>query len=82
MQEEQMTQKTGVKPSSSLSEIKSWKARLKQSLLLYMKKMHKLLSSYSDSQLAFLLDVMSKTIELTHEESKKLRHSMQRESSL
>src|ERR671911_3179102 len=40
-------------------------------------KMHKLLSSYSDSQLAFLLDVMSKTIDLTREESKKLRHSMQ-----
>jgi DNA-binding MarR family transcriptional regulator len=40
-------------------------------------KMHKLLYSYSDSQLAFLLDVMSKTIELTREESKKLRHSIQ-----
>ena len=45
-------------------------------------KMRKLLSSYSDSQLAFLLDVMSKTIELTHEESKKLRHSMQGPSHL
>ena len=45
-------------------------------------KMHKLLSSYSDSQLALLLDVMSKTIELTREESKKLRESMQGPSSL
>jgi DNA-binding MarR family transcriptional regulator len=45
-------------------------------------KMHKLLSSYSDSELAFLLDVMTKTIELTHVESKKLRQSIQRESSL
>jgi DNA-binding MarR family transcriptional regulator len=45
-------------------------------------KMHKLLSSYSDSQLAFLLDVMSKTIELTREESKKLRQGMQGLSSL
>jgi DNA-binding MarR family transcriptional regulator len=45
-------------------------------------KMHKLLSSYSDSQLAFLLDVMSKTIDLTREESKKLRHSMQGPSHL
>jgi hypothetical protein len=38
------------------------------------------LSSYSDSELAFVLDVMTKTIELTHEESKKLRQSMQRQS--
>jgi hypothetical protein len=35
--------------------------------------MYKLLSSYSDSELAFLLDVMTKTIELTHEESKKIK---------
>ena len=41
--------------------------------------MHKLLSSYSDNDLAFLLDVMTKTIELTHEESEKLRESMQRQ---
>jgi hypothetical protein len=30
--------------------------------------------------LAFLLDVMTKTIELTHEESEKLREGMQRQS--
>ncbi len=45
-------------------------------------KMHKLLSSYSDRELVFLLDVMTKTIELTCEESKKLRQSLQRESSM
>ncbi|MBI4258492.1 MAG: MarR family transcriptional regulator [Thaumarchaeota archaeon] len=36
-------------------------------------RMHKLLSSYSDSELAFLLDAVTKSAELTHEESKKLR---------
>jgi DNA-binding MarR family transcriptional regulator len=46
----------------------------------FHEKMHKLLSSYSDSELAFVLDVMTKTIELTHDESKKLRQSMQRQS--
>jgi DNA-binding MarR family transcriptional regulator len=39
----------------------------------FHEKMYKLFSLYSDSELAFLLDVMSKSIELTHEESKKLR---------
>ena len=37
------------------------------------KRMYKLLSSYSDSELAFLLDAMTRSIELTREESKKLR---------
>jgi DNA-binding MarR family transcriptional regulator len=45
------------------------------------KRMHKLLSSYSDSELALLLDTVTKSVELTHEESKKLR-SMQRQSSM
>jgi DNA-binding MarR family transcriptional regulator len=39
-------------------------------------KMRKLLSSYSDSELDFLLDVMTKTIELTRGESKKLRQNL------
>ena len=39
-------------------------------------KMHKLLSSYSDCELDFLLDVMTKTIELTRGESKKLRQNL------
>jgi DNA-binding MarR family transcriptional regulator len=40
----------------------------------FHEKMYKLFSSYSDSELAFLLDVMTKSIELTREESKKLRN--------
>src|ERR671930_1582277 len=40
----------------------------------FHEKMYKLFSSYSDSELAFLVDVMTKSIELTREESKKLRH--------
>lgn len=36
-------------------------------------RLHKLMSPYSDSELAFLLDATTKFIELTHEESKKLR---------
>ena len=35
-------------------------------------RMHKLLSSYSESELAFLLDAMTQFIEETHKESKKL----------
>ena len=37
-------------------------------------RMHKLMSSYSDSELAFLLDATTKFIELTHEESKSLHY--------
>ena len=37
-------------------------------------KMRKLLSSYSESELAFLLDALTKSVELTDEESKKLRN--------
>jgi hypothetical protein len=40
----------------------------------FHEKMHKLLSSYSESQLSLLLEVMTKSIELTREESKKLRN--------
>jgi DNA-binding MarR family transcriptional regulator len=36
-------------------------------------RMRKLLSSYSDTELAFLLDVLTKNIELTREESRKLQ---------
>jgi DNA-binding MarR family transcriptional regulator len=39
----------------------------------FHEKMHKLLSSYSASELGFLLDVLTKSIELTREESKRLR---------
>ncbi|MBA3749463.1 MAG: MarR family transcriptional regulator [Nitrosopumilus sp.] len=44
-------------------------------------RMHKLLSSYSDSELAFLLDATTEFIDQTHEESKRLR-SLQRQSSM
>jgi DNA-binding MarR family transcriptional regulator len=37
-------------------------------------RMHKLMSSYSDNELAFLLDATTAFIEQTHEESKNLRH--------
>ncbi len=37
-------------------------------------RMHKLLSSYSDSELAFLLDATTKMIEQTREQSKELRN--------
>ena len=36
-------------------------------------RMHKLLSSYPESELAFLLDAITKFIEQMHKESKKLR---------
>jgi DNA-binding MarR family transcriptional regulator len=36
-------------------------------------RMHKLLSSYSDIELAFLLDVMTELLKQTREESEKLR---------
>src|ERR671931_197130 len=36
-------------------------------------RMYKLLSSYSESELALLLDAVNKTLEQTREESKKLR---------
>jgi DNA-binding MarR family transcriptional regulator len=38
-------------------------------------RMHRFLSSYSDSELSFLLDAMTKLIEQTREETKKLRSS-------
>ena len=36
-------------------------------------RMHKLLSSYSDTELAFLFDVLTKSLEQSHEELMKLR---------
>ena len=41
----------------------------------FHEKMYNLLSSYPDDQLTILLEVMSRTIELTREESKNLRNS-------
>lgn len=52
---------------------KKWERKIEAVFIPFHKRMHKLLSSYSDSELAFLLDVLTKSIELTREESKKLR---------
>jgi DNA-binding MarR family transcriptional regulator len=46
----------------------------------FHEKMYKLLSSYSASELAFLLDVLTKGMELTREESKRLRTGLQRQN--
>jgi DNA-binding MarR family transcriptional regulator len=60
---------------------KKWERKIEAIFIPFHERMHKLLSSYSDSELAFLLDVLIKSIELTHEESKKLRtRSLQRQS--
>jgi DNA-binding MarR family transcriptional regulator len=52
---------------------KKWERKIEAIFIPFHERMHKLLSSYSDSELAFLLDVLTKSIELTREESKKLR---------
>jgi DNA-binding MarR family transcriptional regulator len=60
---------------------KKWERKIEAIFIPLHERMHKLLSSYSESELAFLLDVLTKSIELTREESKKLRTSVQRQSS-
>jgi DNA-binding MarR family transcriptional regulator len=52
---------------------KKWERKIEAIFIPLHERMHKLLSSYSESELDFLLDVSTKTVELTHEESKKLR---------
>lgn len=52
---------------------KKWERKIEVIFMPLHEKMQKLLSSYSDSELAFLLDALTKSVELTHEESKKLR---------
>jgi DNA-binding MarR family transcriptional regulator len=52
---------------------KKWEKKIEAIFVPFHEKMHKLLSSYSDSESAFLLDVLTKSIELTREETKKLR---------
>jgi DNA-binding MarR family transcriptional regulator len=59
---------------------KKWERKIEAIFYPFHQRMHKLLSSYSDGELAFLLDVLTKSIELTHEESKKLRTSLQRQN--
>jgi DNA-binding MarR family transcriptional regulator len=59
---------------------KKWERKIEAIFIPFHESMRKFLSSYSDSELAFLLDVLTKSIELTREESKKLRTSLQRQS--
>ena len=59
---------------------KKWERKIEAIFIPFHERMRKLLSSYSDSELAFLLDVLTKSIELTREESKKLRTSLQRQN--
>lgn len=59
---------------------KKWERKIEAIFIPFHERMHKLLSSYSDSELAFLLDVLTKSIELTREESKKLRTGLQRQN--
>jgi DNA-binding MarR family transcriptional regulator len=59
---------------------KKWERKIEAIFIPFHERMHKLLSSYSDSELSFLLDVLTKSIELTHEESKKLRTSLKRQN--
>jgi DNA-binding MarR family transcriptional regulator len=56
---------------------KKLESKLEKIFTPFHQRMHKLLSSYSDNELVFLLDVLTKSIELTREESKKLRRSLQ-----
>jgi DNA-binding MarR family transcriptional regulator len=65
--------RTIVEPTRS----KKLERKLEKIFTPFHERMHKLLSSYSDSELTFLLDVLTKSIELTREESKKLRRSLQ-----
>ncbi len=60
---------------------KKWERKIEAIFIPFHERMHKLLSSYSDGELDFLLDVLTKSIEQTREESKKLRTSLQRQSS-
>jgi DNA-binding MarR family transcriptional regulator len=61
---------------------KKWERKIEAIFTPYHERMHKLLSSYSDRELAFLLDVLTKTVEQTREESKRLRtRSLQRQPS-
>jgi DNA-binding MarR family transcriptional regulator len=60
---------------------KKWERKIEAIFIPFHQRMRKLLSSYSDSELAFLLDVLTKSIELTREESKKLQTTLQRQPS-
>jgi DNA-binding MarR family transcriptional regulator len=52
---------------------KKWERKIEVIITPLHERMHKLLSSYSDSELAFLLDVLTKTLDQSHQELMKLR---------
>ena len=52
---------------------KKLERRIEMTFAPLHKRMHKVLSSYSDKELTFLLDAMTELIKQTHEESKRLR---------
>jgi len=60
---------------------KKLERKIEVSFIPLHERMYKLLSSYSDSELAFLHDATTEFIDQTREESKKLR-SQQRQSSM
>ena len=64
-----------------LTKNKKWERKIEAIFIPLHERIHKLLSSYSDSELTLLLDAVTKSVELTHEESKKLR-SLQRQPSM
>ena len=52
---------------------KKWERKIEAIFIPLHERMRKLLSSYSDSELAFLLDVLTKTLDQSHQELMKLR---------
>lgn len=63
--------RTIIKPSRN----KKLERKLEDSFTPLSMRMSKLLASYSDNELAFLLDVLTKTLEQSHEEIIRLRRS-------
>ena len=61
--------KTIVEPISN----KKLERKIQMIFMPLHERMHKFLSSYSDSELTFLLDAMTELIKQTREESKRLR---------
>jgi DNA-binding MarR family transcriptional regulator len=49
---------------------KKLERKLERIFIPLHERMHRVLSSYSDSELAFLLDALTRSVELIHEESK------------
>jgi DNA-binding MarR family transcriptional regulator len=52
---------------------KKWERKIEAIFIPLHERMHKLFSSYSDSELDFLLDVLTKTLDESHQELMKLR---------